>query len=262
MKFLKTLVLASAALIAGQTMAAEKPTIVLVHGAFETSKAWDYLVPKLESDGYHVINVDLPGRPGNPMAPNLVSLDLYRDTVLKAIAGEKNPVVVVGHSFGGIVISAVGEADPDKIKTLVYVAAYLPQDGQSMLSLATGDRDSKAGPALDIDKAKGIVTVKYAARGDLFANGAPEAVQKAVADSVVPEPLGPLATPVHLTAARFGKIDKVYIHTALDQVVSPWLQQKMVDATPVRLQMTLETGHLPFVVDVPGTAADIEKAAQ
>jgi pimeloyl-ACP methyl ester carboxylesterase len=262
MKILKTLALASAALIAGQTMAAEKPTIVLVHGAFETSMAWDYVVPKLQGDGYNVINVNLPGRPGNPMAPNLVSLDLYRDTVLKAIADVKGPVVMVGHSFGGMVISQVGQAAPDKIKTLVYMAAYLPQDGQSMLSLATGDRDSKAGPALDIDKAKGIVTVKYAARGELFANGAPAAVQKAVADSVVPEPLIPLATPVHVTPESFGKIDKVYIHTALDQVVSPWLQQKMVAATPVRLQMTLQTGHLPFIVDVPGAVADIEKAAQ
>jgi hypothetical protein len=57
---------------------------------------------------------------------------------------------------------------------------------------------------------------------------------------------------VHVTAARFGKVDKVYIHTAQDQVVSPYLQQKMVAATPVRLQMTLNTGHTPFLTDVPG----------
>jgi alpha-beta hydrolase superfamily lysophospholipase len=74
----------------------------------------------LQADGYHVINVDLPGRPSNPIAPNLVSVDVYRDTVLKAISGETRPVVLVGHSFGGIPLSTVGEATPAKVKTLVY----------------------------------------------------------------------------------------------------------------------------------------------
>jgi pimeloyl-ACP methyl ester carboxylesterase len=262
MKALKSIVLAAAALIAGQSMAAENPAIVLVHGAFEDVHVWDGVAAKLRADGYRVISVDLPGRPSAPMAANRVSLDVYRDTVLKAISGETQPVVLVGHSFGGITLSTVGEAAPTRIKSLVYLAAYLPQDGESMLSLAKEDRDSKAGPALQIDQQKGMISVNYAARADLFANGAPEGLRKALPDLILDEPLGPIATPVHLTAARFGKVDKVYIHTAQDQVVSPYLQQKMVAATPVRLEMTLNTGHTPFLTDVPGLVADIEQAAR
>lgn len=246
---------------AGQ-MAAAKPTIALVHGAFEDAHVWDGVVAKLRADGYHVLNIDLPGRPSMPLETAKVSLDLYRDTVLKAIAGESRPVVLVGHSFAGITVSAVAEAAPEKIKRLVYLAAFLPQDGESMLSLANQDRDSKAGPALQVDKDKGMVSVNYAARADLFANAAPDGLRKAIPDLILDEPLAPLGTSVHLTAARYGKVEKAYIHTALDQVVSPYLQQKMVAATPVGGEMALNTGHTPFLTDVSGLTGAIERFAQ
>lgn len=262
MKALNVLMLASAAILGGNAMAAEKPAITLVHGAFEDSHVWDRVSAKLQADGYRVINVNLPGRPSAPMAPNLVSNDVYRDVVLKAISGEAKPVVLVGHSFGGIAVTNVAEAAPEKIKTAVYLAAFLPQNGESMLSLAKQDRDSKAGPALHIDEAKGMISVNYAARADLFANGAPEGLRKVLPDLIIDEPVGPIVTPVKVTPARFGKVDKAYIHTAQDQVVSPYLQQKMVEATPVRLQFTLNTGHTPFLTDVAGLVSAIEKSAE
>lgn len=242
--------------------AADKPPIALVHGAFEDVHVWDGVAAGLKADGYQVITVDLPGRPSAPLAADKVSVGLYRDTVLKAMASATRPVVVVGHSFGGIVISAVGEAAPKKVKTLVYLAAYLPKDGQSLMSLANTDRDSKIGPQLRIDKDKGLASINFAARADLFANDGPDSLRKALPDLILDEPLAPLATPSKLTAARFGKIDKVYIHTAQDQVVSPYLQQQMVAATPVRLELTLNTGHTPFLTDVAGLVNAIEQAAQ
>lgn len=66
-------------------MAAEKPEIVLVHGAFENAQVWGHVTAKLEKDGYKVVAVNLPGRPGNPMTPDKISLDLYRDTVVEAL---------------------------------------------------------------------------------------------------------------------------------------------------------------------------------
>ena len=84
--------------------------------------------------------------------------------------------------------------------------------------------------------------------------------REAITDLILDEPLAPLATPVHLSAQRFGKVDKVYVHTAKDQVVSPYLQAAMVAHTPVRMQTTLNTGHTPFITDVPGLVSAIEKA--
>src|ERR1700761_4052074 len=105
--------LASSMLALGSVaQAAQKPTIVLVHGAFEDSQVWGHVTAKLEADGYKVVAVDLPGRSGNPMPPDKVSLDLYRDTVVKALDATNGPAVFVGHSFGGIVIAAAAEEAP------------------------------------------------------------------------------------------------------------------------------------------------------
>jgi pimeloyl-ACP methyl ester carboxylesterase len=243
-------------------MAAEKPPIVLVHGAFEDAQIWGHVAAKLKADGYTAVAVDLPGRPGAPMAPDKVSLDLYRDTVVKALKKFHHPAVVVGHSFGGIVIADAAEKAPEKIKTLVFVAAYLPHDGDSLVSMANQDHDAKIGPHLQIEKEKGIASIEYSARADLFANGAPAPLRAAIPPLILDEPLTPLATPVHVTDARFGRVDKVYIHTALDQVISPAFQAQMVASTPVRSEATLQTGHTPFLTDPDGLANAIEAAAK
>jgi pimeloyl-ACP methyl ester carboxylesterase len=84
--------------------AATKPTVVLVHGAFEDSQIWGGVEKGLKSDGYDVVAMDLPGRPSSPLPLNQVSLDTYRDTVLNALERLHGPAVLVGHSFGGITI--------------------------------------------------------------------------------------------------------------------------------------------------------------
>jgi len=260
-KFAAPVMASLVALAAMSSAASAKSPIVLVHGAWETSAIWDGVTAKLKSDGFRVQVVTLPGRPGNPAAANQITMERYRQTIAGAIAADTKPVVLVGHSFAGFLISVEAEAEPTKIKTLVYLAAYLPQDGQSLLGVATADKDSKAGPAVQIDKANGIATIAEAARSALFANDAPAQVGAIIAASIVPEPLGPLATPVHLTTP-FASVDKVYVHTARDQVVSPSLQASMVAATHVRLERTLDTGHTPFVTDPNGVAAAIEAVAR
>lgn len=249
-------------LAASSVTAAPKPEIVLVHGAWEEANIWQAVTPILKKDGYRVVTVTLPGRPSSPLSPDKVSLDLYRDTILNAIGNPAQPVVLVGHSFGGITISVAAEAAPQKIKTLVYVAAYLPREGQSLLDLGTSDKGSKIGPHLQIMKDKGIIAVEKSARADLFCLDCNDQTRAAIPNLIVDEPLAPLATPVHLTADHFGTVDKVYIHTAQDQVVSPSLQAIMVAATPVRKEMTIDTGHTPFLTDPHGLARDIEMAAE
>jgi pimeloyl-ACP methyl ester carboxylesterase len=247
---------------AASATAAPKPEIVLVHGAWEEANVWQAVTPLLKKDGYRVVTVTLPGRPSSPLSPDKVSLDLYRDTILNAIGNPARPVVLVGHSFGGITISVAAEAAPQKIRTLVYVAAYLPKDGQSLLDLGNSDKDSKIGPHLQIRKDKGIIAVEKSARADLFCLDCNDQFRAAIPNLIVDEPLAPLATPVHLTADRFGTVDKVYVHTAKDQVVSPSLQAVMVAATPVREEITIDTGHTPFLTDPHGLARDIELAAK
>ncbi len=252
----------SAFAFGANAMAAEKPPIVLIHGAFENAQVWGHVTAKLQKDGYQVTTVDLPGRPGNPMTPDKVSLDLYRDTVVQALGSTKRPAVVVGHSFGGIVISAAAEQAFTKIKTLVYPGRLPAAGRRPLVSLAQRDPDAKIGPHLRIQQDKGVASIEYSARADLFANGGPDGLRKAIPDLILDEPLAPLATPVKVTSANFGKVDKVYVHTTLDQVISPAFQAKMVAATPVRAEYTLQTGHTPFLTDPDGLADAIERAAR
>ncbi|MBB3458098.1 alpha-beta hydrolase superfamily lysophospholipase [Rhizobium sp. BK313] len=91
MKLFIAALAASAASFGANAMAAENPPIVLVHCAFENAQVSGHVTAKLQKDGYKVVTVDLPGRPGNPMSPDKVSLDLYRDTVVKALGVSKHP---------------------------------------------------------------------------------------------------------------------------------------------------------------------------
>jgi hypothetical protein len=100
--------------------------------------------------------------------------------------------MLVGHSFAGITISVAVEAAPEKIMTLVFVAAYLPKDGQSLLDLGNSDKDSKIGPHLQIMKDKGIIAVEYSARADLFCLDCNNQLRAAIPNLIVDEPLGPL----------------------------------------------------------------------
>lgn len=111
---------------AGSDHAAQgaKPTVVLVHGAFADASSWSGVIARLEQDGYPVIAV------ANPLR----SVKGDGDYVRRIVAGLKTPVVLVGHSYGGSVITEAATQDAD-IKSLVYVAAFAPDVGESALML-------------------------------------------------------------------------------------------------------------------------------
>jgi pimeloyl-ACP methyl ester carboxylesterase len=114
----------SAAAAAHAGSSAPKPTIVLVHGAFADSSSWSSEIQTLQADGYPVIAV------ANPLR-GVASDSAYLLSVLKTISG---PVVLVGHSYAGFLISAAAAAD-SQVKALVYVAAYIPEAGESPADL-------------------------------------------------------------------------------------------------------------------------------
>ncbi len=252
---------AAAAMGCANLAAPPMPTYVLVHGAFQDARAWDEVTPLLKAKGAKVVAVNLPGRASDGTAPEAATLDGYRDSVLKVVNAQAGPVVLVGHSFGGITISSVAEAAPEKIKTLVYVAAYLPQAGaadQSMAKMAEGDQWNKFNKTRqNFLLAADYKTASVLAEDQLLifcADCSAEAQKKTLA-LMQREPLKPAATPVVLTAARFGSVDKVYVQTTRDNAVSNALQLKMIERTPVRKTVSLNTGHSPFV-EAPQTLAD------
>ena len=117
--------LSAVALNAAAAQPAVKPTIVLVHGAFADSASWDGVSKKLIADGYTVIGAANPLRSVKGDAAVVSG-------IVKSIAG---PVVLVGHSYGGAVISAAANGNSN-VKSLVYVAAFAPDTGETALELS------------------------------------------------------------------------------------------------------------------------------
>lgn len=218
-------------------------TLVQVHGAFEDASVWQEVKKQPEKRGHEVIPVDFPGRPSNPAGPEEVSAEKYRDAVVKAIGSPH--VNLAGHSFGGIQISNVAEAIPQQIHALVFIAAYLPQNGESLQLLSAADKDSRVGASFVISPDYKTAFIKASEAASLFCPDCPAAVKAGV--HLLDEPLGPMAQPVKLTAQHFGAVKRYYVTTLQDVVVSAAKQKEMYTATPVERVYTIATGHTPFL---------------
>lgn len=233
---------------------AEPRSFVLVHGAWMGAWSWERITPPLEAAGHEVRVVELPAHGDDPTDPATATLDGYRDAVLAAMADAGEPVVLVAHSMGGMVISAAGQAEPDAVEALVYVAGYLPQDGQSLLDLAYMDPGSILGEHL-VDHGDGTASIETEAIGEVFCADCSEADVTLLQVNHRPEAFAPLATPITLTDDAFGTLPRFYVHTAQDVAVSPVLQDQMVAASPVDAAATLDTAHSPML-SAPEALAD------
>ena len=114
---------------------ASKPTIVLVHGAFADASGWSGVISRLQHRGYTVM------APPNPLR-GVASDAAYIKSVLATIKG---PIVLVGHSYGGFVITNAATGNPN-VKALVYIAAYAPKDGETVQNVNDLAPGSKIGP--------------------------------------------------------------------------------------------------------------------
>lgn len=223
----------------------ERKTYVLVHGAWMGAWAWSDVVKDLEAGGAKVVTVDLPAHGADTTPVANVSLKLYADTVAGAM-GEGEPVILVGHSMAGMVISRVAEEHPDRISKLVYLAAYLPKDGQNLFEVAGPDSSSKVGPNL-VQNDDGTAGIQRSALGEVFCADCDAASMKAIEEHYRDEPVVPLTEKVTLTAGAFGRVAKVYIRTQHDAAITPELQSQMVAATPVDEVLSLDAAHSPFL---------------
>ena len=266
-----------------------KPTFVFVHGAWHGAWCWAEIVHRLSKLGYPAVALDLPGHgtlarfpvayhstPPSPAAlaterSPLASITLndFRTTVADAINGlvanGSGRVILVGHSAGGIVLNAIGEAMPDAIRRMIYLTAFVPVRhsnltdyiGEPALSTSLTSTLFAADPmavgALRInfnstDPAY-IARVRAAFYGD-----ADDGTFAAVGNLCTPdEPLQPSATSAAVTAARWGRVSRAYIRCTNDRSLTIAMADQMIadaDAlTPQNpfIQRTLVSDHSPFV---------------
>lgn len=238
---------------------------VLVHGAWQAPYVWDAVKTSLINEGNNVTVVELPGHGSDNIVPSTITLNLYRDKVADALSKINGKVILVGHSLGGMIISVVAEQNPSKIEKLVYLAAYLPTSGQSLFDLAGTDAGSSLGGSVNGQKiltqndANGTLEIAQDQIVSIFIQDGSPQVQNLVLKNYRPEPAIPFITPVTLTAANFGSVEKVYIKTLQDHVVSPGLQDKMIASGNVKKVYQLNTSHSAFLAKPDSVAILLTK---
>lgn len=224
-----------------------KKTFVLVHGAFAGKYAWNLVTPQLESAGNKVVTFDLPAHGDDNTNPQEAGFESYVSTVVNAIKEQTENVVLVGHSMGGVVISAVAEAIPSKIDKLVYLSAYIPQNGQSLQELAEIDGQSLIGRNLQFAPDYSGASLPNDVALQIFAQNCSDEIKEMITAKSKLEPLAAFQAKAVLTNENFGSVVKYYIETLQDQGVGNTLQKKMVaDNGQIKQVFSLDCGHSPY----------------
>jgi pimeloyl-ACP methyl ester carboxylesterase len=223
-------------------------SFVLIHGGCHGAWCWTRVGWHLRDAGHQVDAIDLPGRDGGPGARE-IDLERYVETALAALDRATGPVVVVGHSMGGVTASLAAERRPEAITSLVFVNAVIPENGGAgfpKVQTAGAECALLAPGAMELSSDGGIVTVAPdRAAAAFYHRCEPEDVAWAV-PQLGPEPMRPLMTPVRLTPERFGSVPKFYIGSRQDRVLPWWLQGQMSAACGAEL-LELAADHSPFL---------------
>jgi pimeloyl-ACP methyl ester carboxylesterase len=196
---------------AAETSAGIK-NVVIVHGGFVDGSGWSHVYQGLREDGYNVLIVQIPT---TSLADDVAATKL----VISQLSG---PVILVGHSYGGVVISEAG-TDP-KVKALVYIAAFAPDSGESVQSLISNP--APGAPALPIlPPQNGFLFLDRAKFAEAFAADVAPPEAAFMADSQVPWGVKALSDPV--TEPAWKSKRSWYLVTTEDHMIPPPAQRQM-----------------------------------
>jgi pimeloyl-ACP methyl ester carboxylesterase len=229
-------------------------TFVLIHGAWHGGWCFDELRPFLEAQGHKMIGPDLPGMGSSGDQLGNVTLSQWGHFIAEICRSAPAPVILCGHSRGGIVISEAAERAPGSVAALVYICAMLIPSGMSRADMRTSGQKNPDFDAIRINVANGsVINPKGAAA--VFAHRSPSALAAAAVERLVAEPEAPSNTPLQLTDERYGSVARHYIECVDDRAINIIDQRRMQAMQPCASVVTLDTDHSPFL-SVPAQLAD------
>jgi pimeloyl-ACP methyl ester carboxylesterase len=220
---------------------------ILVSGAWHGSWCWHKVVPLLRQAGHSVLTPDLPG----------YSLERWTQHLCDILKAQSKPAILVGHSRGGILISQVAERIPDRVKHLVYVSAFMLQNGESILRVLRKDGTSTLLQHVNLTADRSSWVVAEGRVEELFYGDCTQSDAAFACLRLTPEPAEPLMRPVQITERNFGKVPRTYIECLHDKALPLQLQRNMQQALPCLDVQTLATGHSPFFSTPDALAAHL-----
>jgi pimeloyl-ACP methyl ester carboxylesterase len=269
-------------------MTASKVAFVLVHGGWHNRSCWEEVVPILNTQGFAALTLDLPGAGVHAIAPKSLSLHPFDpaafaaersaiaditqeertqavvDLVREATSLGDGKVVLVGHSAGGVTISAVAEQVPELLHAVVYLSAFLLPNGMPLFAMLTHETMSSGltselfvGDPVAIGAARihaGSTDEAYRSRlkaafyGDVSDADFEHAASRLHCD----EPIAASVTPSGITPGRFGTVPRHYIRCAQDRALPLTCQDHMIATVDGALGgktaiHTLDSSHSPFL---------------
>jgi pimeloyl-ACP methyl ester carboxylesterase len=218
--------------------------VILVHGAWADGSSWGKVIPLLEAKGLNVTAVQLP----------LTSLADDAATVKRAFALEDGPVLLVGHSYGGSVITAAG--NDSKVAGLVYVAAFAPDKGESTLDQIKAN-PTPVGTELRPD-ASGFFKLSGKGISEDLAPDLPEAEQRVLSAAQAPTAGAAFGAPI--TTPAWRNKPSWFVIASGDRVISPKLEEAEARKMNAK-SITISSSHVVLVSHAVEVADFIERAA-
>lgn len=226
------------------TSGADRPTIVLVHGAFADASGWLPVITLLQADGFRVAAVQ----------NSLTSLVGDLETTRRVIDAQTGPVVVVGHSYGGAVVSGAAAGAPN-VRALVYLAALAPDAGEPVAAFLP-QHPSDVDAAL-VPDAGGMLYIDPAKFPAIFAGDLPPAQARAMA--VAQKPIAQSIYGESSPGAAWKTIPSWYLVAQEDRVINPELERIYASRMNARTS-EIRSSHVPFLSH-PGEVARLIREA-
>ena len=273
-----------------------RPAFVFVHSAWLSAATWQKLIPLLEARGYVARALDLPGAGANAKAPS--SYD-RRPLDAAAFASEPSPnasvtqedrtravialvedtrrqtgapIVLVGHSLGGLTVTAVAETIPEQLHAAVYLCAYMVPPGMPTSAIRQGVNSGSLVQALQKANPKEVGAIRIDPRSEdsdyreqlrlaFFGDVSPTDFALELTHMHCDEPVRPVLTPSVMTAERFGRVPRHYFRTLEDRAILIAAQDFMISAVDIAMgnlthAHTLATSHVPYLSQ-PDAVAEI-----
>ncbi len=224
----------------------KSPLYIFVHGAWHAAWCWQKIAEKMRKMGYDVLTPDLPSHGASQAIASKTTLADYAAFLIQLIESQNQKVILVGHSMGGIVISQVAELIPEKIAKLIYVAAYIPKQDESLISLAARAASRELTPFLRFDNDQQLIYLESKEKlADLFYHEASSDDANAAIDKLRPQPLLPFKERVVLGEA-FLSVKKKSIICTQDKII--YLEDQKRMSRDANAEMVyIHTDHSPFL---------------
>src|SRR5215813_7562590 len=236
---------------------------VLVHGAFAGAWIWGPLMDRLKAAGHSAEAFDLPGLGDDQTPVSEVTLDVCAARLCDVLAASSEPAIVAGNSMGGVIATQGAARCPERVAALVYVAAFVPKDGQSLLDLTKlpegADDQVQANIVIEGEPPVAIMPAK-ASRQALYGS-CTEAIAAWAIAKQRPQPVAPFVTPVSIPAGALDGIPRYYVACLRDRAIPLVLQRRMIREADCADVVELDTDHSPQLSKTEELAEALERFA-